>query len=66
MFCGVKMTPEQLMAIYPQLDFLMAQTLLKLNERGDLPAILATNPERVDVVDRTLVGSITVDQAVEK
>jgi hypothetical protein len=33
---SIKMTPEQLMSVYPTLDYLMAETILKCYENGTL------------------------------
>jgi hypothetical protein len=54
------MTPAELMVIFPKLDFMMAETLLKLDERGILESRLETDFPH-DATPRVIVGAITVD-----
>lgn len=52
------MTPEQLIEHYPNLDFMMAETLLKAEESGLLAEVMADvdlNQPRLDVVQTTVV-----------
>ena len=38
------MTPEQLMCVYPWMDFLVADTLIDCHQRGTLSSFLETAP----------------------
>jgi hypothetical protein len=42
------MTPEQLMAVYPNLDFLMAETILNCHDNGTLAACIDSPPTEAD------------------
>ena len=53
------MTPIELMQIYPQLDHLMAETLLLFSKQGKLATHIETKTD-VETSKKTLVGAITV------
>jgi hypothetical protein len=55
------MTPEQLIAIFPKLDHLQAETILKLEERGELEKYLVDDEEPTENTSTTIVGAVTVE-----
>jgi hypothetical protein len=55
------MTPEQLMTVYPQLDHLMAETLLKLEARGELEKYEAFVEAPVDSSSHVITGAVVVE-----
>ena len=56
------MTPIELMRVYPQLDHLMAETLLLMDKQGKLATYLKTTTN-VETTEEKLIGSITVTEA---
>jgi hypothetical protein len=52
------MTPNELIEIYPNIDFLMAETILKCYENGNLESFFDQEPE--SVTDNMCLKSITV------
>ena len=60
----VKMTPEELMKLYPHLDHMMAETILKSYENGTLAQYLEEwedvepKPATIEVVK----GAVQVEQ----
>jgi hypothetical protein len=55
------MTPNELMKIYPQLDFLMAETLLIMSHQQKLETYIETET-KPNNPDKIVVGAITVSE----
>ena len=53
---------EALLAAYPHLDFLLAETLLMMSARGTLEAHLSTPSKQI--TSNILVGAITVENNI--
>ena len=62
------MDPQRLMQTYPWLDHLMAETLLKLHERGRLHEFLQDWPEasRAPPTSQVIKGAVQVETPPEK
>jgi hypothetical protein len=58
------MTPQELVTVYPWLDHLMAETLLKAHENGTLKEYLKDWPDQVHVpmTSEVVVGAVTVEE----
>jgi hypothetical protein len=52
------MTPEQLMIVYPNLDFLMAETILNCHDNGTLAACIDTPPIESEAL---ILSPITIE-----
>ena len=56
------MTPQQLVNLHPWLDFLMAETLLKLDERGKLQQYIDEIPDEPPAPTHSVLkGAVTVE-----
>ena len=62
------MDPQRLMQTYPWLDHLMAETLLKMHERGKLDDYLKDwpEPDRGPPASKVIVGAVRVEPPPEK
>jgi hypothetical protein len=57
------MTPTELIAIYPSLDFLMAETILKCYENGTLKSFFDGDDSEPNT-ETTVLKSIVVEQPI--
>ena len=60
------MTPEELCKVYPHLDVMLAETLLKASESGKLQSLLDNLPEEPTSTEQILKGAITIEEPQEK
>ena len=60
------MTPEELCKLYPHLDVMLAETLLKASEAGKLQSLLDNLPEEPTSTEQILRGAITIEEPQEK
>ena len=60
----VKMDPHSLIKVYPWLDYMMAETLIKAHENGTLAKELEDWPdlERKPVGSEVVVGAVPVEK----
>ena len=62
------MTPQELIAIYPWMDHLMAETLLKAHANGTLAKYLEDwpEPEKKPMETHVIAGAVTVEAPAQK
>jgi hypothetical protein len=60
------MDPNQLVRIYPWLDHMLAETIIKMHEQGTLRDYVDALPERHEPTSEVVVGAITVEPPAEK